>query len=225
MPSRRAFSEAQAERKKGCPAKTSVGSVIAAEIQWNRSRVASSAPDQTAKDRIMTFIIAKAATPSRISNSRPARSVAVVDRRPGSSSCAGNPAPFSASINVSAVTEGAAATETRFCVRLTRADFTPGMAFSVRSTSEMHTAQCAVGSDRMMPASRSARFAAMDSAEGAATQAGQAEIFVAEVDISLSRKDRASGGTVCRHPKTPQAGSSTCPAPGARRRHSHRSHS
>ena len=225
MPSRRAFSEAQAERKKGCPAKTSVGSVIAAEIQWNRSRVASSAPDQTAKDSSMTFIIANPATPSRISRSRPARSVAVVDRRPGSSSCAGKPAPFSAAIRSSTFTEGAAATETRFCVRLTRADFTPGMAFSVRSTSEMQTAQCAVGSDSMMPASRSARFAAMDSAEGAATQAGQAEIFVAAVDISPSRKDQAAGEIACHRPKTPQAGSSTCRAPGGRRRHSHRSHS
>ena len=48
---------------------------IAAEIQWNRSRVASSAPDQTATDSSITFIIAKTATASRISRSRPCRSV------------------------------------------------------------------------------------------------------------------------------------------------------
>jgi hypothetical protein len=61
---------------------------MAAEIQWNRSRVASFRPDQTATDRSMTFIIEKPATPSRISSSRPCRSVSVADSRPASSSCA-----------------------------------------------------------------------------------------------------------------------------------------
>ncbi len=89
MPSRRALSDVQAETKKGWPAKASVGSAMAAEIQWKRSRVAASAPDQTATDRSMMFIIAKPATPSRIRRSRPRLSVSVTDRRPGSSSCAG----------------------------------------------------------------------------------------------------------------------------------------
>ena len=65
-----------------------VGRAISAEIQWNRSRVASAAPDHTATDNSMMFIIAKPATPRRISNSRPAFSVAVVDRMLASSSCA-----------------------------------------------------------------------------------------------------------------------------------------
>ncbi len=61
---------------------------MAALIQCIMSRVTPSAPDQTATDRSMTFIIAKNATASRIKRSRPARSAAVVASTPGSSSCA-----------------------------------------------------------------------------------------------------------------------------------------
>ena len=59
MPSRPRRRLAQAERKNGCPAKITVGMAMAAEIQWNMSRVASSAPDQTATDSSITFIIEK----------------------------------------------------------------------------------------------------------------------------------------------------------------------
>ena len=82
------MSEVQALAKKGCPQKATVGSAMAPLIQWNRSRVAASAPDQTATDRIMMFIIAKPDTPIRISRSRPTRSAVVAARAPGSSSCA-----------------------------------------------------------------------------------------------------------------------------------------
>ena len=61
---------------------------MTADIRWNMSRVGPSAPDQTATDKSMMFIMAKPATPSRISNSRPWRSVSVMDRVPASSSCA-----------------------------------------------------------------------------------------------------------------------------------------
>ena len=62
MFSRPPRSAAQALRKKGWPEKAMAGSAIAAEIQWNMSRVASAAPDQTATDSSMTFIAAKPAT-------------------------------------------------------------------------------------------------------------------------------------------------------------------
>ena len=68
---------AQALRKNGTPEKAIAGRVIAAEIQWNISRVASSAPDQTDTDKSMTFMLANPATASRIKRSRPARSLAV----------------------------------------------------------------------------------------------------------------------------------------------------
>ena len=77
MFSRRAFSADHALRKKGCAEKAMAGKTMAAEIQWNMSRVAASAPDQTDTDRSITFIDAKPATAMRIRRSRPARSVAV----------------------------------------------------------------------------------------------------------------------------------------------------
>ena len=42
-----------------------------AEIRWNKSRVASVAPDHTATDNNITFIIAKPATAIRVNNVRP----------------------------------------------------------------------------------------------------------------------------------------------------------
>ncbi len=90
-------SAAHALRKNGCPEKAMVGRAIAAEIQWNISRVASAAPDQTDTDKSMTFMLAKPATASRISNSRPARSLAVAFRVPASNSCASNPKPSTSS--------------------------------------------------------------------------------------------------------------------------------
>ena len=86
MLTRPCFSPPQAEAKKGWPTKTTVGSAMAAEIQWNMSRVAASAPDQTAIDKSMMFIIAKPATPIRIKRSRPRLSVSVAESMPGSSS-------------------------------------------------------------------------------------------------------------------------------------------
>ena len=88
MFSRPARSAETALRKKGWAEKATVGSTMAAEIQWNRSRVGPSAPDQTAMDSSMTFIAAKPATASRISRSRPARSLARADSAVLSSSCA-----------------------------------------------------------------------------------------------------------------------------------------
>ena len=64
MPSLPRRREAQADLKKGCPTKITVGSAMAPEIQWKRSRVAASAPDQTATERSITFIIEKKATPT-----------------------------------------------------------------------------------------------------------------------------------------------------------------
>ncbi len=54
-------SAAQAERKKMPPAKTSAGMAISAESQWNRSRVAPSAPDHTDTDKSMMLAAAKPA--------------------------------------------------------------------------------------------------------------------------------------------------------------------
>ena len=88
MLSCRLLSAAQALRKNGWPEKAIVGRAIAAESQWKRSRVASAAPDQTDTDKSITFMLAKPATASRISSSRPARSFAVALSVPGSSSCA-----------------------------------------------------------------------------------------------------------------------------------------
>ena len=59
---------AQAERKKGWPAKMIAGIAMAAEIQWNRPRVLPSAPDQTLTDNSITFMPAKAATASGASS-------------------------------------------------------------------------------------------------------------------------------------------------------------
>ncbi len=89
MFSRRAERAVSALLKKGWAEKAMVGNVIAAEIQWNISRVVSAAPDQTDTDNSMTFIMAKPATASRTSKARPAVSVAVLDSIPASSSCAG----------------------------------------------------------------------------------------------------------------------------------------
>ena len=80
---------AQALAKKGWPGRRppSAG-------RWRRRSSGTgrawhaSAPDQTATDRSMTFIIAKPDTPSRINRSRPARSVSVAATASGSSSCA-----------------------------------------------------------------------------------------------------------------------------------------
>ena len=71
IPSRPTRSADQADLKNGWPQKITVGMAIRAEIQWNISRVAASAPDQTATDRSMMFIMAKKATPNRIKSSRP----------------------------------------------------------------------------------------------------------------------------------------------------------
>ncbi len=78
MLSRPTRSASQACLKKGCAENAMIGSEIAAETQWNRSRVASAAPDHTAMDRIITFIMPNPATPSRISMLRELFSVAVV---------------------------------------------------------------------------------------------------------------------------------------------------
>src|SRR5690606_36626422 len=95
-------------------------------------------------------------------------------------------------INRSAVTCGTAATETRFSVRFTRAEVTPGMEESARSTSEMQSAQWAVGRDRTIPAWAAAARAAISSAAGAATQAGQAEIEGAAADMDQPVTKRSS---------------------------------
>ena len=58
MFSRRPDSAPQPLLKKGCAEKATVGSAIAAEIQWNRSRVASVAPDQTATESSITLAAA-----------------------------------------------------------------------------------------------------------------------------------------------------------------------
>ena len=79
MPSRPRRTPASAERKKGWPENSTVGIAMAPEIRWKMSRVASEAPDHTATDSSITFIIAKNATPRRISRSRPMRSFSVPD--------------------------------------------------------------------------------------------------------------------------------------------------
>ena len=66
-----------------CPARA-----LAVVPSHAATRVAPVAPDQTATDRIMMFIIAKPATPMRIRMSRPCLSAAVELRTEASSSCA-----------------------------------------------------------------------------------------------------------------------------------------
>ena len=72
--------------KNGWAENATIGSAIPALTQWNRSRVASDAPDQTATDRSITFIMPKNATPSRIRSSRERLSVSVAINAPASSS-------------------------------------------------------------------------------------------------------------------------------------------
>src|SRR5690606_5668715 len=95
-------------------------------------------------------------------------------------------------ISRSAATCGSAATETRFSVRVTRAEVTPGKEESARPTSELQTAQWAVGRDRGIPAWAPAARAAKSSAAGAATQAGQAEIEGAAADMDQPVTKRSS---------------------------------
>ena len=64
-------------RKKGCAAKATAGSAMAAETQCIRSRVEPSAPDQTETESSMTFIEAKPATAMRARRSRPSASMRV----------------------------------------------------------------------------------------------------------------------------------------------------
>ena len=173
----RAFRARPALMKKGWAQKAMAGRVIAALIQWNRSRVASAAPDQTETDSSITFIEANPATARRISNSRPRRSVAVAAMVPASSSCASYPTPSTTCTRSAASTSASAFTWARFRVRFTRASRTPGAAFSARSTVSIQAAQWMPGSDsaRVAPSSSRARRA-MSSAAGAAEQAGQAEM-------------------------------------------------
>ncbi len=60
-----------AEEKNGRPAKAMAGRPISAEIQWNRSRVAASAPDHTETDRSMMLPAANPAIASAINSARP----------------------------------------------------------------------------------------------------------------------------------------------------------
>ncbi len=178
MFSRAARSAPQALRKNGCAENAMVGSAIAALIQWNMSRVASAAPDQTATDSSITFIIAKPATPSRISSSRPVRSTCVPASVAASSSCASQPWRVSSSASVPASTPGSASTIARFSVRFTRARRTPGMADRLRSTPAMQAAQWIAGSDSnsCSPPFGAPSRPATAPAAGAAEQAGQAEV-------------------------------------------------
>ena len=84
-----------AEAKKGTAENARAGSAIAAETQWNITRVTSPAPDQTATEIAITFIIAKPATAARARRRRPASSLAG-RRAVASSSCASKPASFKA---------------------------------------------------------------------------------------------------------------------------------
>jgi len=152
-------SATHALRKNGTPEKAIAGSAIAAEIQWNMSRVTSSAPAQTETESSITFIAAKPATASRISRSRPARSVAVALSVPASSSCASKPSPSTSARISSGVTSGAASMLARLSVRLTRAERTPGCAPRPDSIFEMQAAQWIVGSDSAMRASGRGRAA------------------------------------------------------------------
>ncbi len=131
----------QALLKKGCAENPTAGNVIAALIQWNRSRVASDAPDQTDTDNNITFIIANPATARRINKSRPALSVLVAAIVPASSSCASYPARANTVIMSAAVTSGSALIVARFSVRLTRASLTPAAAVSARSTPAIQAVQ------------------------------------------------------------------------------------
>ena len=119
-------SAVQALAKKGCAAKPIAGSAMAAEIQWNMSRVASEAPDQTDTDNSITFMDAKPATASRISRSRPALSFWVALSAVASSSCASYPFAASSGIRSSARRSGSASIMARLRVRLTRAECTCG---------------------------------------------------------------------------------------------------
>jgi len=101
IPSRPTRSRAQAARKNGWPAKATVGSAIIADSRWNMSRVTSAAPDQTATDSSMMFIIAKNATASRISRSRPVWSASVADSATMSSGSASYPNAASRAIRAS----------------------------------------------------------------------------------------------------------------------------
>ena len=67
------------------PAKIIAGSAISAETQWNRSRVAPSAPDHTETDRSMMLPAAKPATATATSSSDSVRSL----RPSGSSNTVG----------------------------------------------------------------------------------------------------------------------------------------
>ena len=174
IPSRPTRSDAHALRKNGCPAKATVGSAIIADIQWNKVRVASSAPDQTATDSSMTFIIAKPDTPSRSSRSRPCASLSPDDRASLSSSCASWPIRASAVIRVSASMPGAAWTVARLRVRFTRAADTPGRAISADSMAVMQAAQWIWGRDRISRCASSSGVRAAAIAMGATAQAGQA---------------------------------------------------
>ena len=125
MFNRPARNAVQACLKNGCAENAMVGNAIAAEIQWNMSRVGPSAPDQTATDNSITFIAANPATASRISRSRPALSVSVARKAVASSSCASNPALPRTSTSVAAVMSGDASICARLRVRFTRAPRTP----------------------------------------------------------------------------------------------------
>ena len=134
IPNRPARKDAHADRKNGWPEKATVGRAMTAEIRWNMSRVAAVAPDQTATDSSMMFIIAKNAMPRRINRSRDWRSFSVPDRATISSGSASNPSRANWAIIASGVTPGSWRTRTRFRVRLTRASVTPAMAFKPCST-------------------------------------------------------------------------------------------
>ena len=128
MLSRLAPSAARALAKNGCAAKATVGKAIRAEIRWKKSRVTSAAPDQTATESSIRFIIAKPDTPSRIRSAFAPASASTGASIAASSSSAGQPARVTASASAAASTPAPASMTTRFSDRLTRAERTPGTA-------------------------------------------------------------------------------------------------
>src|SRR3546814_10682944 len=80
---------------------------MAADSQWNRSRVAPLAPDQTDTDSSMMFIIAKPATATARSNARLSDAPPSTSAGPPPIGCASNPssekAPISSGVSASGV--------------------------------------------------------------------------------------------------------------------------
>ena len=138
--------------------------------------MAALAPDQTATENSMTFIIAKPDTAMRVSRARPRVSVSTAAISSASSSRALWPCSASRSISRAGARPGASMRTVRV-LRLTRASRTPGRDISARSTEAMQAAQWISGSDSSTspvpePAASSRRGG------GRAAQPGQAAAMV-----------------------------------------------